>query len=259
MFFTLNISERKKSFSACLGDCFRRPEVYAEKISIEGCLPFYQINAQTHKGKVPWREIAFVADKLCRRGIFSETLRIDETSGIKRYESKALPLRTLFLSAKDIIKKLRTDCVKSCIAIFDENAYLTDLVEEIVFLCANIQIITSCMDVYEKLGKQLFEKYGVSPVIMCEPTSEVLKSTYIVSVDCSGVPALFKGIVFTCEKKRLLNATVLFSREITLPEKFEKYLPNGADKLNFAGALYELCGAKEFSQLRFNDMSVSED
>lgn len=250
MFFTLCITEEKEKFSY-LKDYFRQPEIIVEKISFSGCAPFYAIKAKRHRGAVPWGEISRVAGRLSSRGIFSSELEIPEGASVERYCPEALPLRILFNSSLDIIKKLGTDCLKSSVTVFDENGYLTDLIEKLVFLCANIQIITSCTDIYEKTGRYLFEKYGVSPVITACGGREILKSTYIITPSCAELSAFFKGVVFTLENKRGLWTSVVFPKEISLPEKYRQYLPSGTDALCFASALYELCGIKELSDLKF--------
>lgn len=256
MFFTLNISEGKTGVKGKVYDLFHKPRVQSEKVKEENCLEFYQINAEKYKGKIPWKEIEEAAGKLFAKGIFSLSVSPNASSKIKRYEGGIFLERVLFKSAVKTIEKMQLDALNVCVTVFDENAYLCDLVESLVYLCANIQIVTACVNEYEKLAEKLMSKYGISLYFLPSQSSEILKSTFIISHKSDLIPKLFKGVVFTNENRRFINATVIKGENISLPEKYRKYLPNGASQTQFACALYELCGAKEFSNALFEDMHI---
>lgn len=258
MFFTLNIFETRSGIKGKIYDLFHKPRVETQTIKEENCLEFCQINAEKYKGEIPWKEIEEAAGNLCSKGIFSLSVLPKEKSKIKRYNGSFFLERVLFKSAVSTIEKMQLDSLKTCITVFDENAHLCDLIESLVYLCANILIVTDCVNEYEKLSQKLISKYGISLYLLPPQSSEILKSTFIISHKSDRIPNLFKGVVFTNENRRFINATVIKGEKISLPEKYQKYLPSDASPTQFACALYELCGAKEFSNTLFEDMHIPQ-
>lgn len=256
MFFVLNVTEKESSLYSRVSDYFHSPEVLVQKVESGRMLPFYRINTSTHHGKIPWREIEKAAGKLCGRAILQDGIVLPEDTKIKKYEPAVFPKRVLFNSAVSVLERLRLDPVKMSITVFDENGYLTDLIERLVYLCSSIRIITSCAQSYEQLKERLFEKYGISVIISAQSNGSILTSTAIIADNSSEVPLIYHGLLFTGKKRQMLNATVLCGGRITLTKKAQLLYTPGIDKLTFASALYELCSLRELENTIYDDMKI---
>lgn len=253
----LSVSDNNDGVKGRLYDLFHPPQVTNEKISVDGAFPFYKINAKIYRGIIPWNTIEAVSGKLKKRAILPIGTSPDENCGIEAFDPKVLPERILFNSAVKTLQKMALDPTQVFVSIIDENAYLVDLVESLVHLACRIQVITNCTGDYEQLASRLLNVYGLSLIVSGRIDNSVLTSTVIISAKAAPVPLIFKGLLFTNERKKFMNATVLIGDGITLPEKFENVIPNSIDKLTFASALYELCSADELGKLRYNNMLVT--
>lgn len=257
MFFVLSVLENNGGMKARLHDLLHPPEVTNEKVEIKGVLPFYKITAKTYRGIIPWNTVKVMAGKLKNRAVLPASATPDENCGIGAFEPKVLPERVLFNSAVKTLEKMALDPTQVFVSVFDENAYLVDLVENLVHLACRIQVITNCVSDYERLAQKLLNVYGLSLIISGRADNSVLTSTVIISAKSSAVPLIFRGLLFTNERRRLMNATVLTGDRITLPEKFEAHAPEGVNKLTYASALYELCSADELGKLCFDNMLIT--
>lgn len=234
------------------------PEVSSEKLSIQGAFPFYKITAKLYRGIIPWNTVQAISGKLKNRAVLPFGVTPDDNCDISAFVPKVLPERILFNSAVKTLEKMALDPTQVFVSVIDENAYLVDLVEKLVHLACRIQVITSCVSDYERLAEKLLSSYGLSLIISSRTDSSILASTVIISSKSSAVPLIFKGLLFTNERRRLMNATVLTGDNITLPEKFAITESQNVDKLTFASALYELCSADELGKLCFDNMLITK-
>ena len=256
MFFLLSIKDGEKSFRARISDYFHPANVSVEKIETEKLLPFYKITAVRHRGEIPWKEIENAAGRFCHRAIMNVSENIPESSKIKKYEPVVFPTRILFNSAVSVLEKLKLDPIKMSITVFDENGYLTDMIENLVKLCSSIRIVTSCVRDYEAVRDDLLLKYGISVIITPKTDNIILTSTAIISDKSGDIPLIYHGLLFTNERRKMLNASVLCGKNITLPDEIKHLFDPGYDKLTFASALYELCSAKILEKTLYDDMQV---
>lgn len=256
MFFMLSVKQSSGGIKERLHDLVHPPEVLSEKISIPGILPFYKITAKTYRGIIPWNTIEAVSGKLRHRAVLPVGTEMPEDCGIECFVPKVLPERILFNSAVKTLEKMALDPTKVIVTVFDENAYLVDLVEKLVQFACRIQVVTSCTADYERLGERLLEKYGLSLIISGRADSSILTSTVIISAKTSCVPLIYRGILFTNERRKMMNATVLTGDRLTLPESLSSFVPDDINKLTFAGAVYELCSADELGGLSFDNMII---
>ncbi|MGN1419868.1 MAG: hypothetical protein ACI4W6_11100 [Acutalibacteraceae bacterium] len=250
----LEREERESSLKNKVYDLLHPADVRAEKIVLKPGSAFYKITAADYRGKIPWKAVENAAGKLCVKAVLPDGIDLPENSPIKRFEPAVYPFRVLFKSAVSVLEKMSLEPTRLYVTVFDENAYVIDLIEELVSLACCIRIITSCFDDYSRLADRLLSRYGISLVIRTAFDKSVLESTVIISDKSAFVPMTYKGILFTNEKRRMLSTAVMSGKKITLPEKYEKLCAKKADRLTFAGALYELCGIDELDGLVYDDI-----
>ena len=251
LFVALEKNEKNESVFDRLKDLFREPLVEKEKAEVPNALPFYKIKAKTYRGECPWEKIEEAAGALRSRMILPAGISLPKESGLSVFTPTVFFERLLFNTAVDAVEKMGLDPCRVSITVFDENAYLVDLIEKLLPLAFQLRIITSCTAAYEQLAEYLFERYGLSVIVSANGNESVLSSTVIISGSSKPVPLLFSGILFTNEKKKFMNAVVMTGEDFDLPKKYAVLLPDGIDSLLFAGALYELCGADELGKMKY--------
>ncbi len=255
MFCVLQIEEPKSDLKSKIYEYTHKPEIQIEKIESAKMLPFFKITATRHMGKIPWKEIEEASGKLRSRMLAPDEIAFPSDTKLKKYKSVVFPKRVLFKSAVTVLKKLRLDPTKMSVTVFDENGFLIDLIEELVMLSCMIRVVTFCIQPYEELKEKLFSKHGISILVSSKYEDSILTSTAIISDNSAQIPLIYGGLLFTNERRQMLNATVLCGKKITLPPKFESLRDKNIDRMTFAGALYELCGVKELDGTVYDDMS----
>lgn len=254
MFAVLEIENERESLFDRFFDLFKSPVVEKTKVEVPHALPFYVIKTKSFRGDLPWKEIENAAGALRSRMLFPEKTEVGSFSLLSCFEPAVLPKRLLFNSAVAAIEKMKIDPREVSVTLIDENGYLLDLAEKLVFLAAQIRVVTSCVAAYEQLSSLIFERFGLSVVVSGTVDNNVLSSTFIISDSALCVPLVFGGVLFTNEKRRLMNAAVLCGSGVTLPPEFEELLPVGIDRLSFASALFELCDARELGELGYDEI-----
>ena len=256
LFVTFEPDEKKEGAFDLLCDLFREPLVRKQKIEVPGALPFYEISAKAYRGRCPWEAVENAAGALRSRMLLPPSIVPPEESGLLPFSPSVFCERLLFNTAVRSIEKMRLDPCRVSVTLFDENAYLVDLVQSLVPLAFQIRVVTACVAAYETLGEYLLEKFGISLVVSARSDDSVLSSTFIISAPGKNVPLVFPGILFTNRKERMMNAVVMTGEGFDLPQKYAPLLPEKIDPLTFAGALYELCGADELGKLRYKKMAA---
>jgi len=253
LFAAIEKDEIPEGFFERFKDFFREPLVEKEKIEVPGALPFYKIKAKSYRGECPWTAIEEAAGALRSRVLLPPGTLPSKESTVTPFEPAVFFERLLFNTAADAIEKMHLDPCRVSITVFDENAYLIDLIEKLVPFAFQLKVVTACTAAYEKLGEYLLERFGLSILVCARADDSVLSSTFIISGTGKAVPLIFSGILFSNRKEKLMNAVVMTGEGFDLPEKFSCLLPQKIDVLTFAGALYELCGADELGKMKFKN------
>lgn len=252
MFVVIEKDEEQEGIFERFKDLFRQPLVEKRKVEVPNALPYYIINAKSYHGVCPWEKVEEAAGALRLRVLLPPETVLPPESLLRPFEPAVFFERLLFNTAVDAIKKMHLDPCRVSVTVFDENAYLIDLVERLVPLAFQLRIITNCGAAYEQLGAYLLERFGISLLVSARADNSVLSSTFIISASGKAVPLIFPGILFTNRKEKLMNAVVMSGKGFDLPKKYTELLPKNIEPAVFAGALYELCGADELGQMRYN-------
>lgn len=254
MFFVLKTQPGRSGLTGRLHDLVRPPEITAKKITPDGGLAFYEVTASLYRGIVPWNTVAELCGKLKTKAVLQNGLEPDPDSGIRPFTPKVFPLRVLFNSAVTTLSRMQLDPHEVEICFVDENANVTDMAYRLKDYACRLRVITGCPGVYEPIGQRLLSDYGLSLVIGSRVDDSVLRSTVLICADPLAVPLTYGGILMTNKKRRLMNAAVLCGKELTIPEKYRKLMPDGVDEMTFAGALYELCCVQELENTEYKSL-----
>lgn len=252
LFVAIEKEEEQESLLERLKDLFKPPEVERRKVEVPGALPFYVLRVKPHKGAFPTAAVEEAAGALRARVLLPKGVRLPSESGLSVFEPSVFFERLLFNTAVDAIEKMQLEPFRVSVCVFDENAYLLDLVENLIPLAFELRVITNCVTAYEQLSKLFLERHGLSLIVSSRADDSVLSSTFVVSASAKAVPLIFPGVLFTNKRRKFMNAVVVCGEGFELDEKFAALLPEKIDPLRFAGALYELCGADELGKKRFS-------
>lgn len=254
MFVAFERECESERFFERLYDSFKPQQIQKRKVEVPYALPFYVVRAKQRRGRYPWEIAENAAGALCSRALLPFWARPEENTKIVPFKPTVFLSRLLFNSSIKTIEKMMLDPRSVSVTLIDSGAYLVDLFEELVYFGSRLCVVTDFPAPYESLAKRLLERYGVSLLVSARLPSDAKNSTFIISDSILPVPADFSGVLFTGERKRLENAVVIVGEGFTLPEKYAALLPEDADELSFAGALYELCGANELGRLGYDKM-----
>lgn len=254
MFAVLALIPADKTLKAKILERFRKPQVNTAEVSLEERF-FFKIEAKEHRGKIPWKEIEDAAWELRDRFILPFDVKVSRNEcEIKEFSPKILPKLMLFNSACKEIEKAACKPKENSITVIDDDGIYVNLMEKTVPLASTIRVVTKQPQNYKALSESMMRNYGLSLIISESFDDGALGSRFVIAYNPENIPLLFEGTVFSGKKKRFMKGSALIGGGITLPEKYEKLWQRNTNKLQFASALYELCGVKELQKLCFDEM-----
>lgn len=250
MFTVVRVKENKKSRWKVFCERFTKAEVNYKEIEINDSKSFYVCEAETHRGKIPWKEIK----RLSPSEHFILPFGTEENEAIKEYEPKALPEIMLFNSAVSYIRKMNLSPSKTYITVVDERGLLAPSVSACVKLASSVAVVSRAEKEYTKLSDKLFDSYGISLILRNEIHPDTAENSFLFDYEGSNIPLSYSGTVFTKAKRHLMNGKTLSPGGFDLPSEYESYIISGVNKLHFASALFELCDITELGTLQFNEL-----
>lgn len=225
----------------------KRGKITSERIVLPEGDAFFVVRVEKSFGKVPWKKLEKCLGILRQCVILPEGVTVPKDVDITAFNPNIFPRMLLMNSAADYIMKHKSEFVSRSLTVFDEQGIYTGYIENLLRCFSNIKIVTEKTEEYEKLSRHLMETYGFSLVVT---TKESYGSDALISHSCN-VPVLFKGTVFTNEKKHLLNTKAFSGEGVILPETYENLRPEFVGRVLFASALYEKCGEKSLGDIKY--------
>ena len=204
---------------------------------------------------LPWDKIISAVGRCASRMLIPERINIPAGIPVSRFVSGYFSHRLLLDSVATIIRKCRLKPSDTYVAVIDSNGLLSEDIEQFVVLSSCIKIITNRRSKYEELSLRLMKKYG-AVIMIADDYAAVKSCNFLVSTYAKLVPDFFDGLVF-CQNSN--NNRFYSLKDIELPYEYEKLLPPEIDRLDFAGALYELCGVKKLVETKVRTFKRGED
>ena len=226
---------------------FKKPQIQSQRITLPSGDAFFTVTTDKHHGKIPWKKLETCLGILRDNILIPDDITIPEGINITKFSPDILPRLMLMNSATDYITNHKQIFQNKSLTVFDEKGIYTQYIEKLLPCFGNIKIVTDGTDIYLSLSQRLLETYGFSLIISEE---ENFNSDVIITHSCK-VPLYFNGIVFTNEKKYIMNAMVCYGNEINLPNQYESLRPQNIEDILFASALYEKCGVTELRNLKY--------
>ncbi len=255
MFVILRIIEPEKSYFKArkqIRNTLRSPAVIHKE---NGALPFCTVDIIRGKRGIIWDGTEEKCGRYASRIIAPKSIHLPDGGNLKRYVPSAIKANLIFNTAKSIIEKTNAEPDSFCITVTDKNALLPSKICSLLPYCSCIRVITAREDKYAVCAENALNSFGATLIFRTdyEPTA---KPDIVICCDGITSAAMSEAAVFTF-KKRACGKLRFCGSGIALTPEHADFLPDGVDPLDFAGALTELCGCRDYNEACFSELGIS--
>ncbi len=223
--------------------------------STEKGLPFFTLDVlETQKG-IDWRSISEKCGRYSLRIIAPRNICLPDINNLRRFIPRSVKPSLIFNTAAQIIEKAKLPPEKITITITDRNAVMASRVCRLLPLASHVRIITIRPEKYASACIKAMDEYGATLIV--RPSYEPTEGKDII-ICCDGVitPAMENAAVFSDKQKNGKNPNFCGSGLALLPVHSE-IMPDNIDPIDFAGALFELCGCTAYINSTFSALETS--
>lgn len=242
MFCVLNIEKRPYTLREKLFGSFIKDEYNAKMVPVFKGAPFYVFNVTVGKRGVDWDRILYTAGKCARRLVLTNNTDLPQRKDMAEFKSDLLYKKIMLNTFAHMLQKYKT---KKSIALIDENGKSADLLYKIAPCASTLTVITENKKDYEFVCDDIQEKTGLCIVLQSSFAEAEVK------IDTT------RSVMTVTSEKSCVNITS--GCDFTVPEIYEKLLPENTDKYAFYSALYELCGVFSLGDCVFETITVNNE
>ena len=230
----------------------RAPAVLCREFS---AFPFCKVEFTEEKNGINWDEIEEKCGRYSSRIVAPKSVHLPDGRGLKRYVPTAFLPHLIFNTAKKIISEAAVPTDIFCITVTDRNGLCSSKIHSLLPLCSVVRVVTSKPEKYADACEKALDLYGATLIIRpdYEPTH---KPDTVICCDGAVSASMSDSAVFT-NRKRTCGKIRFCGSGITLTEKHRDFLPESIDPLDFAGALTEFCGCRDYADAGFSDIDIS--
>lgn len=255
MFVVLRISEQEKGY-------FRRRKQVRKNVqspavickNAEG-LPYFQVDVINGKKGIIWDGIAAKCGRYSSRIVAPRSVSLPDDIGIKRFSPSSTVSNLVFNTAKNTVALAAPAPDSFCLTVTDRCALFAPRICELLPLCSTVRVITLRPEKYASACEKALSESGATLIL--RPSYEPPRKPDIV-ICCDGAvsAAMSDAAIFTFRRKSCGKIRFCGSG-ITLTDEHCSFLPEGIDPLDFAAALTELCGNREYACSCFESVETS--
>jgi len=231
------------------------------RTEVPGGAPFFRLITLVHRGEIDWPAVEHAAGRMRTKMLFPTGieppvtepaigLRAQLDPGLRAFAARRLPLLLSLRMAQQVLRGYNRPARERSITFVDPRGQLCRQLEPFVPLAGSLRVCTPEPAHYRQTAQQLLSRYGVVLVVSGSPAC-FAQSDVVVAEDLSLFTGRERGLVFTPDPSPLPGCRIVRGREPALPPAYEALRPEGIDVLDFAAALFELCGVKEMERLPF--------
>lgn len=255
MFVVLRTIEPPKSFLQKRKHKKYIRNTQPETVHTESGLPFFALDIAKNINDSEWLKTAEKCGRYASRIVAPRSLSLPDYGGMKRFLPSYTPSLLNFNTALDVIEKSDIDPYEISITLTDRNAVHPSRIYRLLPFASSVRIITTHPEKYAAACKNALDEYGASVVIRpsYEPSS---KKDVVICCDGGISPQMSSATVFAYKqcsigKLRFTGNGVLLSANHT------SAVPDDIDSVDFAGAVTELCGSREYKNSVFSSLISS--
>lgn len=242
MFCVLNIEKRADTLREKLFGRFIKDEYNAKMVPVFKGAPFYVFNVNVGKRGVDWDKIIYTAGKCANRLVLTNNTELPPRNDMAEFKSNMMYRKMMGNTFARILKSFYT---KKSVALIDCDGDSADLLYKIAPCASTLTVITENKNNYEFVCNDIQEKTGLCIVVQSSFAEAEVK------IDTNRSVMTING------EKSCVNITS--GCDFTVPEIYEKLLPENTDKYIFYSALYELCGVFALGECIFETIIVNNE
>lgn len=244
MFCVLNVKTRRNTFFEKIFGCFIRDEYNLRTVPVYKGAPYYLLDVSVGKKGVSWERVVAEVGKCAKRMVVTEYFELPEEMNVGFFQSDVLYDKMM----KNTFLKILSNNLKHnpmSIFISDENGKHTDFTKRLSEYASTLAISTLNKEKYYDICEEITDGNGLCPVLTdCDNDAVVRINTN-------------KNVMtIVCEN---YNINISCGDDFTVPQIYEKILPEKVEKYSFYSALYELCGVFSLDECFFDIITVNEE
>ncbi len=223
--------------------------------STEKGLPFFTLDVLETKKGIDWQSVSEKCGRYASRIIAPRSIILPDGKGLYRFTARsAIPMLLLNTACRELSRAdLPAD--KISITVTDRNSLLHSQIHRLLPFASQIRVITSKPEKYASACIKAMEENGAT--IMLRSSYDAVENVDIV-LCCDGIisPSMQNSIIFTHSRKSCGKISFCASGLELLPTH-KAIVSENIEPLDFAGALYELCGCFSYRNSCFSDIDIS--
>lgn len=218
-------------------------------------LPFFTLDVLERKKGIDWESVSEKCGRYSSRIVAPRSITLPEIRNLHRFISRSTVPSLIFNTAVDRISKAKLPPESISITLTDRNAVMASRVCRLLPFASRVRVITARPERYASACTKAMDDFGATLIIRA--SYEPVSSTDIV-ICCDGVvtPSMENAVIFTDSKKSGGKIRFCCSGLELLPVHKE-IIPENVDPVDFAGALFELCGCLTYCNSSFMRSDIS--
>ena len=218
-------------------------------------LPFFTLDVLEGKKGIDWQSVSSKCGRYASRIIAPRTVSLPDIRNLNRFVPRSTVPMLIFNTALEEISKAKLPPDKISITLTDRNAIMASKICRFLPYASLVRVITSrperyasaCIKAMEEFGATLILRSAYEPVSGCD-----------IVICCDGVitSSMQNAAVFTDSRKSGGKIRFCGSGLELLPVHRE-IVPENIEPIDFAGALFELCGCFSYCNSSFSEIDIS--
>lgn len=242
MFCVLNIKKRPDTLREKLFGSFIKDEYNAKMVPVFKGAPFYIFNVTVGKRGVDWEKIIYTVGKCAHRLVLTNNTVLASGNDMAEFKGNLLYQKIMENTFVEILKKMDD---KKSIAVIDFDGESAKFLYKLAPLASTLTVVTNAKEKYNRICDNIQQNCGLCTVLQASSADADVK------IDTS------RSVMTISGEKSCINVTA--GCDFTVPEIYEKLLPENTDKYTFYSALYELCGVFTLGDCIFERITVNNE
>lgn len=218
-------------------------------------LPFFTLDVLEGKKGIDWQSVSAKCGRYSSRIIAPRTVSLPDIRNLNRFVPRSTVPLLIFNTALEEISKAKLPPDRISITLTDRNAIMASKICRLLPYASLVRVITSRPERYASACIKAMEDFGAT--LLLRPSYEPVSNSDIV-ICCDGVitSAMQNAAVFT-DNRRNGGKIRFCGSGLELLPVHKEIIPENIDPVDFAGALFELCGCFSYCNSSFSEIDIS--
>lgn len=243
MFCVLSVTERNKTFFEKIFGRLFTDDYSVRTIPVYKGAPFFVLDITTGKKEIDWENVVFAVGKCASRLILNNNIEIPENMNVGVFRSQVLYEKLMKNTMLHIFENNKDKLYS--VSVKDKNAENREFVKQLSKYALSMSIYTNDKEKYSEIYENITDETGMCPVLsndFCDAEIKINTDTLVMTI---------------CHSNGNINISE--GVEFSVPEIYEKLLPEGISRYDFYSALYELCGVFSIGESIFDTIIANNE